>query len=140
MNIQTRYSLNDMAWLICHEPKQVIAPCETCHNTGVVTINDTTPRSCPDCFGRTRFKWEKSEWFVEGVRTIGQVKCEVTSLKTTAEFSNIGIFDPDEITQKNRYMCYETGVGSGAVYREEDLFRTKSLAQTKCDTRNKGGA
>ena len=33
-------------------------------------------------------------------------------------------------------MCTETGIGSGTLYEEEEVFSTRELAQEECDRRN----
>jgi hypothetical protein len=41
--------------------------------------------------------------------------------------------------QKNerKYMLCESGIGSGALYREDSLFRTAEEALAECEVRNK---
>ena len=139
MELETKYSLNQPVWKIENKRKQVVADCPTCEGTGEVVINNTSPRGCPDCYGRcTNSSWEPTRWIVGGLpMKIGQVRCEVTSIEKTGIFDNIGVYNPDEIEQKIEYMCYETGVGSGTLHKEKDFFITKEETQTECDIRNK---
>ena len=125
MIIQTKYKLSQTIWFICNKREQIDYPCPTCKGVGEVKINDTPPRSCPDCWGkRIRTKWEDTKWLVELPMVIGQVRCEITG-------------KPDEIQQKNQYMCYESGIGTGSIYFEKDLFPTKESAEAECKERNK---
>ncbi|AZO39689.1 hypothetical protein EJ076_34970 [Mesorhizobium sp. M7D.F.Ca.US.005.01.1.1] len=40
---------------------------------------------------------------------------------------------PDSYDTGNRYMCWETGVGSGSVYRESDLFDNEASAKLSAE-------
>jgi len=65
-------------------------------------------------------------------------------IKTRAEdpvgidptFDNYG---PQEGFYEEKYMCKETGVGSGTVHDGSTLWPSKEEAQAECDRRNKEG-
>ena len=137
MEVTTKYSLNDKVWLIKLSREEVKIPCATCNGHGFVTINKTPERSCPDCFQRGYdTEWKDVAWNTEPQMTIGKVSYEEWSVAKTGIFDNIGVYDPDLIETEIRYMCYETGVGSGTLYRDKDLYPTKEEAESECLIRN----
>ena len=79
---------------------------------------------------------------VTGPFIIGRVEKQVTDSPGMYDEEN-----PPEIAFENykakkgeeeRYMCVETGVGSGSVWYPESMFRTSEEAQTECDKINEG--
>ncbi len=42
----------------------------------------------------------------------------------------------ERCNQVETYMCPETGVGSGAVYRTKDLYTSQAATQKECDRLN----
>ena len=137
MEIVTKYSLNDKVWLIRHKREQVKTPCATCNGSGLVIINKTPERSCPDCYGRLYdTEWKDVAWNIETQMTIGQINYEIWSILKTDAFDNMGVYNPDLIETEIKYMCYETGIGSGTLYKETDLFCTEEEAESECLTRN----
>ena len=60
------------------------------------------------------------EWVPDRELTVGQVGVTLS-----------------EQNREERYMCKETGVGSGSVYFEEKIFPSLLLAQLACDVKNK---
>lgn len=116
--IETKYSVGDVVW----------------HAT---TVSETKTHDCPDCNGERK-------WFVTspagGEYSIACPRCAASfmndrdlSLKYQAhapfarrltigsvKYDSHGHFsDPEPRTE---YMCVETGVGGGNVYREDSLF------------------
>ena len=136
MNLTTKFSLNEKVWLIRRDMKKEFRPCEFCNGTGKITCNGID-RQCPECYGRKGSMVNIAlQWQVVDELTIGQICCKVTSLKKTGMFDNIGEYDPSNLETEITYMAYETGVGSGNVYRERDLFIEKDEAQKLCDELN----
>lgn len=112
MQLTTKYSVGDVVYRKVKEYRDYReVPCELCTATGRVAISEAAGRyaECPDCYGRG----------VKGVDfpvperaealTIGQVRV-VTEGKT------------DRAAKEVSYMCKETGVGTGTVHKEENLF------------------
>lgn len=138
METVTKYRLNDKVWLIRLKREQVKIPCATCNGQGHVTINNTPERSCPDCFMRGyKTEWKEVAWHIESQMTIGKITHAEWSILKTGTFDNIGVYNPDSIETEIRYMCYETGIGSGTCYKEEDLIPTNEEAVAECLIRNK---
>ena len=77
----------------------------------------------------------KQAWNTEQpVLTVGRVSVEVT--KSKGEPGAIGDNFKPQTKYKESYMCEETGIDSGYIYRGEDLFLIKEDAQAECDERN----
>lgn len=121
MVIDTKYSLRDRVWKIWKNTKKVFYDCPTCEGTGKIQIRDMEPRSCPDCWGKPCFRFEKLKWAVVGEMTIGQIQVTIESRKE----------------KKVRYMCEETGIGGGTLHPEDTLFTSEALAEAECVRRNK---
>jgi len=122
MKFESKYNLDDTVYTIWSNQKQNIVKCPTCEGKGSYTLKDSIERSCPECYGRkTKTIFEKESWKIQKTLTIGQIRIQET-----------------EEEKEIKYMCYETGIGSGTIYSEETLFATKEKAQKECDTINKG--
>lgn len=137
MKIETKFSNGDRVYAITSERVKVWHPCGFCGATGRIAGADATDRSCPECVGRRgSYTYEDKGWNVELMPlTIGQVRVEITETP--------GSGDPDEIFDNfkprtdydERYMCVETGVGSGTLHNGEKLFATREAAIAACDER-----
>ena len=86
---------------------------------------------CPRCGGGYQSNSKLSlsySWHVPAVarRTIGQIKA-LAGVRSDWD-------------RGHEYMCHETGIGSGSLYREEDLYATEEearvAAQAKADAAN----
>jgi hypothetical protein len=67
---------------------------------------------------------------VTGPLTIGRVQAEVTD---SPGIDGETLFDNYKAQKKteNSYMCVETGIGTGARYAEERIFKTWEEAEKK---------
>lgn len=103
---------------------EIHEPCGICHSTGKVKISGKT-FTCPECNGKMTFDYERTryryEMPVEMSMEIGLVK-EVKRNRTAET----------EVS----YMTYETGVGSGRVYAQEDCFSHYEEAVEETKKRN----
>lgn len=122
--IKTKYGIGDVVW-------------------NATTVSETKSRDCPDCNGKR--KWSVTSP-AGGEYSIACPRCSASfmndrelSLKYQAHvpmarrltigsvrYDSHGHFsDPEPRTE---YMCVETGVGGGNVYREDSLFLTEEEA------------
>jgi hypothetical protein len=105
------------------------------------TVSEKRKHDCPDCLG-------KKEWGVTSPSgtdyTFQCPRCAAPYMHNSslslayqayvpsAQKLTIGSVQFNTATtawdKGARYMCYETGIGSGAVYNEEALFYTESAA------------
>lgn len=122
--IETKYGIGDVVW----------------HAT---TVSETKTRDCPDCNGER--KWSVTSP-AGGEYSIACPRCAAPfmndrdlSLKYQAhvpharrltigsvKYDSHGHFSEPE--PRKEYMCVETGVGGGNVYREDSLFLTEEEA------------
>ena len=67
---------------------------------------------------------------VSGPLTIGKVQAEVTD---SPGIDGETLFDNYKAQKKteNSYMCVETGIGTGARYAEDRIFKTREEAENK---------
>ncbi|QQO97481.1 hypothetical protein Molly5_183 [Maribacter phage Molly_5] len=128
MRIDTKFSNKDMVVPIALVDKTVMKTCDTCKGTAklhVVELKDYTTK-CPKCsYGKVFDKLERS-WEVQtfNISEVGRVTVEYYAKPNTSHV--------DRIT----YMLEATGIGSGRVWKEEDLFEDTEQAHDECDKRN----
>lgn len=125
MIIETKYSIGDVVWLATTRTETKRMPCPDCN--GTKKWKATSPAgaeyefNCPRCSARhgpnhpltldyTQFTGSTQRL------TVGQVRTSTGDEGAT-------------------YMCCETGVGSGSIYYERDLFLTKEEAQAAADAK-----
>ena len=72
-----------------------------------------------------------------GALTVGKIQVEVQNIKKTGIFDNVGEYSKGGDSFKASYMCYESGIGSGSVYYEGELFLNSEEADEECANRNK---
>jgi hypothetical protein len=125
MNIQTKFGLGDSVYRICKDHVTKYVPCNYCDGTGKVTVVGKPERTCPDCTGRKgKDEWFGQEWQVlNGIDKIGNVRVSL-------------YFDSEGGIDEYQYMLFETGVGSGTLWKADQLYATEEEAQAECDKRN----
>jgi hypothetical protein len=98
------------------------------------TVQSKEPIPCPDC--KETGKWKVitpagDEWEHDCLRCGGSGKLSAASASPVVRQLTIGqvrtVQDADGT--KHEYMCNETGVGGGSVYRHDQLFVTKQEAE-----------
>ena len=137
MIFSTKYNINDMVYHIALRKKQEFVKCTACNAHGRITLLDGETTECPKCHGdggKTQYLDEC--WLMDRTLTIGQVRSKVTNMKKTGIFDNVGEFELGADKKEVEYMAYETGIGSGTIWREEDLFPSFAEATEECDKRN----
>ena len=131
MKIETKFNLGEEIYQIYYEELNKKAPCTLCDGTGVVEIIGGKERmlQCPDCYGR---KWVFSGNISKGYK--------VNTRPMTVSNVLVRRHRTSDQCDKDRteYMGDETGIGSGQLCSERDLFRTEIEAQAECDMRNEG--
>ncbi len=121
MKIETKFDLGQAVWLVKEYPKHVTIPCPGCEGRGDIPLADGTSGRCPKCYGnKTKVNVASVDWHVDGPMTIGNVRVSL-----------FGVPNEDEHEDERRYMCHETGVGSGTLWREPDLFATRQEAEAE---------
>lgn len=133
--IETKYSVGDVVWFANTTTEGRQHPCPDCKGTrkwkGVAPSGNEYTFSCPRCSTSYQSNRELSLVYtahtpIARKLTIGSVKYDSTPWRE------------DEC--KATYMCLETGVGSGNVYREDHLFEIEQdalvAAQVMADLAN----
>jgi hypothetical protein len=122
--IETKYSVGEKVWLASTTTETKQHPCPDCKDTR--QWNATSPAgdkftfACPRCsasyssFDDMSLKYQAHVPLVREM-TIGSIRYDSHEWPHRAE-------------PPTSYMCCETGVGSGSIYREDRLFMTESDA------------
>lgn len=121
--LSTKFNIGDEVWFAHIETEVRCHPCPDCN--GARLWKATSPAGaeytfdCPRCnagyLGNRELSLNYTVFAAHAVRrTIGSIEARTSAL-------------PDE-DDRVRYMCRETGVGSGNVYSEADLFASKDEA------------
>lgn len=121
MILESRYNIGDKVWRITYNEKNIPIECPACRGLAKVLYPDGQERNCVECYGRglRNFKTE-CKWFVESKSlTIGMIR-----------------IIQDGRSKRVEYMCLETGINSGSVYKEEYLFLAKQEAIDLCKELN----
>lgn len=119
--IETKFSIGDVVY-----------------RSGIVTVTKHHP--CPDCKGSTKWKaispaGGEYEFRCPRCAASYQSNRDLSLAYSTFDPSvsrlTIGSVRVDTHDERgaNQYMCVETGVGSGSIYHEADLFHTKEEAE-----------
>jgi hypothetical protein len=92
---------------------------------------------CPKCSGVGHIVKKDSGFHVGGSGTVGQIRSthETVTDRTCFEWWE---HEPAEgsLHTVNEYMLDTTGIGSGSIRREHNLFATREEAQAEADRRN----
>ena len=131
MNIITKYNLGDYIHTVSErrEKIRIATNCQVCNDSGKITLQDKDKSyTCPECRGNTYHINEGDVEYYVSDRSgeIGNVRAEIYDKKYKREETRI------------IYMLDSTGVGSGTLWYEEDLFLTDADAKAECVTRNLG--
>lgn len=126
MLIETKFNFNDDVYPISlkHETKWI--PCKLCNSRGFITLADGEEVDCPKCYGtKGEKKYMPQKWMIdyEHIGKIKNIKFDLYNNKKHGQ-------------SKKDYMLDSTGVGSGTLWPEENLFKTDKEAEIECDKRN----
>lgn len=133
--LTTKFDIGQTVWHANTTTKEFRHKCPDCNDTRAWEAKSPAGSvfaiPCPRCsvqysaHDELRLKYSK---FVPAVQSL-----TVGSIKASTEIG-------DGYDAGNTYMCHETGVGSGSVYRERDLFASEGealvAAQAKADVAN----
>ena len=138
MNLTTKYGVGEEVVAVMYRKTWKREDCPRCKNDPPLWPDGETVH-CTQCSGQGRVTVEDTKrWQIAsqktrdgidripgGLGTIGCVRVEV--------LANEGLraYRPT-VT----YMLRETGVGSGQIWHEEDLFQSVGEARAECDIRN----
>ena len=126
MIFDTKFNLGDTVYIITKNTTYKKKVCNTCDGMKYVVIKGKK-FICPDCNGYERTEEDGSEWSVTVSGEIGQIAVEVRSKKYR---------NNNKKKSTTEYMIDSTGVGSGTVHYECDLFGSLEEATKECERRN----
>lgn len=148
MKIETKFDLGQKVYKIFFTRKAVRIPCPDCGGVSEMKTPSGGTLTCSRCrhavyHGHpkgTITSYEDSAWHITDVGTIGRVgvtKYDYMGGDPDNDFDNYK--PPESGSDKEEYMFWETGVGSGTLHKGDDLFATRGEAQAECDRRNEEG-
>lgn len=127
---KTKYSIGDKVFAVTNgwATRQVF--CTACKQTGLIKL-DNEEFTCPACNGQClRALQIGRKYYVRfDNATVGQVKFVHTN--------PIYLHDPTEEFEIG-YMLDVTGVCSGQIYKEKELFPSREEAEKYCFAKNAG--
>lgn len=129
MDIKTKYNFGDHLYCLSYRSKKHKIPnnCSTCKDTGKVKINDEI-FTCPKCRGYTYETVNgETEWYLSDNGIVGSIRTEQYASQYLHEYGR-----ENEIN----YMLDKTGIGSGTVWKERNLFNTPEEAEIEIQKRN----
>jgi len=137
MKIETKFNCGDKVWQIHNGTRAVLIKCPFCGGTGTIVGADGTSQMCPKCYGKkNRTEHKPVKWRVAERITIGQVRAKYTGESEGDQDTIFDNYGPQSEKYTEKYMCEETGIGSGTLYYVHTLFADKSEAQVECDRLN----
>jgi hypothetical protein len=120
--LTTKYSIGDIVWHASTTTERKQHPCPDCK--GARKWKATSPAggeydfSCPRCSASYSSDHDMSLTYTASVPVVHCLT--IGSIQYNTE--------PGSYDHGARYMCRETGVGSGSVYNESDLYETEEAA------------
>jgi hypothetical protein len=124
--MEAKYKIGDKVYHASYRSTSKCHPCPDC--LGAQKWSVTSPAgteyqfSCPRCDGGYSGRHELSLHYSEFAPFVQELTIGSVRMDTAA--------DPD---RQIEYMCKETGVGSGSVYRECDLLTTEEAARARSE-------
>lgn len=116
--ITTKYSVGDTVWYATTLTTQKALPCPDCNDLREWTVRSPAGKqytfACPRC---------SAGYFNNRDLGLTYAEHEPSVMKLT-----IGQVRYNDWQDGASYMCAETGVGSGQIYREANLFDTEEAA------------
>lgn len=117
--ITTKFSIGDTVFHASTTTERKRHPCPDCLGSREWAAKSPAGReykfACPRCGGGYRGDNDSSIDYTAFVPSITRLTVGQVTGKTGPE-------------PRNEYMCHETGIGSGSVYYEHDLFATEADA------------
>lgn len=119
MTLKTKFKMGESVFVIIYSSKQNTVLCDNCLG------QKQQGWSCQKCFNRGSItEWIDHKWCLYDECCPGKIG------KITVELYH-------DNKQHNKYMLDETGIGSGTVWDEDQLFRSQREAELECEKRNK---
>lgn len=127
MKLETKFNLGDKVYIIGSYAKKIVKKCNICQGTKKILIKGESI-NCSKCnWEGNLISYELPKWNIinESPYTIGKIT------QTAWKYSTDRREDGEE------YMCLETGINGGTLWRPQNMFLTIAEAQSECNKRNK---
>lgn len=136
MKFESKFNIGDKVYLIRNKAERRFVECKACAGSGKLDGKDGIKYDCSLCHGRCgNYEYGNIKWVVE-IHNLTIGKIDISFTCSTGIEGMIGNNYKSQKEYKERYMCEETGIGNGAVYDFEYLFKSEEDAQEECDRRN----
>lgn len=127
MKIETKFSNGDKVWYGTAGEVYTRRPCDECGATGRLKIEGKAfTVACFSCNGRGDFGSSTLGPHAKPL-TIGQVRVSIADSPGDGHSSMFSNYGPVNKREES-YMCVETGIESGSVYYDYQLFVTEPEA------------
>ena len=130
MEFKTKYNHGDTVYMITRHMTYKIESCPTCNNLGKVEINGES-FTCPNCRGYSKQIADKEKWELYTYQ-----ECGIIGRITAESYDKKYCVNDKEKKLKFTYMVDVTGIGTGSIWDENNLFLTREEAITECERRN----
>jgi hypothetical protein len=119
---QPKFELGQIVHVAHRGQQKVVETCKVCDGIANITFRDKE-YTCPGCHGRgTYSKWKPLSWHFDLTSRVGNIRAEW--------------YMPGYGETEIKYMLTATGVGSGTLWSESNLFATLDELEAECDRRN----
>ena len=138
MKMESKFNLRRTVFALRKDFSTRVTPCPFCGGEQFLEGKNGAKRRCPECFGSgNHTETGPAAYHVIGPYTIGRVRVEVTDSPGAPSPSGL---DADNYKpqsgRREEYMLAETGIGTGSVWRAEDLYATRAEAEAAAYARN----
>ncbi len=135
MILTSKYEMGQRVWSIqqtrVQKPDRI---CGACDGTKIVELRGSK-YECPECKGRGEVLVYSSGWVITGSGKIGKIAIEHCAPYFEKRYGD-DVVDGGRVFTFVSYMLDTTGIGSGTVYEEPNLWPSREEAQAECDRRN----
>jgi hypothetical protein len=132
--LATKYEMGQTLWSI-HRSAVERAPivCPACED-GTVELRGERYK-CPRCDGKREIRVQTTGWIVGDRGCVGNVRAELKCPDWDETWGD------DRVEARTRflfvhYMLDSTGINSGTLHPEPNVWPTREEAQSECDRRN----
>lgn len=124
MIILTKFSIGDSVWIVCKHRGKKFVTCPICKGTGEILIQGKD-YTCPECYGNKGYdEYTKlDQHFVDYSGVVGEITVRIHN---------------HEKDNKIQYMIDSTGIGSGSLWDEKQVFGSQEEALAYCNMKNLG--
>ena len=133
MSLTSKFALGQRVWPIHRGMDYLRDECHVCKDADTVTLADGRVIDCPKRYAHGHReviqRWWPWSLRLDAVGSIGQIR----TVETAPECVHGSAEDRRrEERERVSYMIVETGVGSGSIYYEPEVFPSEAEAEAAC--------